>query len=129
MRPYDPEDVLPQWEPIPYDAKAKVARKQQAGFLQRASEPLVWTKINLKEFPAEGIFGHYRDWFEHHDIAYVATHGGEELVLIQRVWSGWPDPPEWGLASRPAGDMEARWEMWGSFPELPSDWTVPDANG
>lgn len=31
----------------------------------------------------------------------------EELgfqLLIQNTWHGWPDPPEWGLASRSRSD-------------------------
>jgi hypothetical protein len=86
---------------------------------------LVWTKVDWKELPANGIFGEDRDWFVSHDIEYVTTSDDDDLILIRNTWFGFPDPPEGGLASRPAGNNEARWEMWGHFRVLPAAWLVP----
>ncbi|MBX3473781.1 MAG: hypothetical protein KF754_05315 [Planctomycetes bacterium] len=101
--------------------------EQERGFHTRALKPLVWTKVDWNNFPHEGIFGHDRDWFTNNDIAYVATVEGEDLVLIRRDWFGFPDPPQWALASRPVGNEQSKWAMWGSFPILPAAWSVPDA--
>lgn len=116
----------PGWEPIPWDSERLRADEQKRGFLQRACKPLVWTKVDWNHFPDSGIFGRDRDWFVKHNIAYVTTNDGEDLVLIQNSWHGFPDPPEWGLASRPAEKTEARWEMWGHFPKLPTQWLIPE---
>jgi hypothetical protein len=126
MAIYKRDDVAPEWEPIPYDAKGRQVDAQEKGFHARALKPLVWTKVDWNDFPAEGIFGQDREWFSRNDISYITTFDGEDLILIQRVWFGFPDPPEWGLASRPAGSLQTKWEMWGSFPDLPVAWVFPE---
>lgn len=126
MSIYQRHEVFPEWEPIPWDAKGPGVDEQEKGFHVRSLKPIGWTKIDWRNFPQGGIFRHDRDWFSRNNIAYVATFGGEELLLIQRDWFGFPDPPEWALASRPAGHDLVKWTMWGSFPNLPVAWTVPD---
>src|SRR5437763_1679289 len=66
-------------------------------------------------------------WFSSHNIEYVTTINNEDLILVRNTWFGFPDPPQWGLASHPVGDAEAIWEMWGHFPDLRAAWLVPDA--
>jgi hypothetical protein len=127
MSIYKRHDVFPKWEPIPWNAKGPQVDEQERGFHQRALKPLVWTKVDWKDFPEDGIFGRDRDWFVRHDIAYVTTFDDEDFILIRNTWFGWPDPPEWGLASRPAGNTDAGWETWGHFPDLPVAWLFPDA--
>lgn len=119
--------VLPDWEPIPWDAQGCEVDEQEKGFRQRALKPVLWTKVDWKNFPANGIFGHDRNWFISHDIEYVATFDGEDLILIRNTWHDFPDPPEWGLASRPAGNAAAPWSVWGHFPTLPSAWVMAEA--
>ncbi len=119
--------VLPEWEAIPYDLTGEAAEEQRRGFHARASKPIICAPVPFKTFPAAGIFGHARDWFSDNEIACYASFDGEDLLLIQNTWHGFPDPPEWGLASRPAGTAVARWAMWGHFPKLPTAWTVPVA--
>lgn len=126
MTPYDRNQWNPAWEPIPWDAKGPEVDEQETGFRARAVKPLIWWRVDWRDFPKEGVFGHDRDWFVTHNIAYVTTYGGEDLVLIDRDWFGWPDPPRWGLASRPEGRTDVRWQMWGSFPDLPDAWLVPE---
>lgn len=126
MSIYKRDEIFPEWEPIPWDAKGPQVDEQERGFHARSLKPIGWTKIDWTNFPQEGILGRDRDWFSSNDIAYVATFDGEELFLIQRVWFGFPDPPEWALASRPAGNHHVKWAMWGSVPNLPVAWTVPD---
>ncbi|MGC4003285.1 MAG: hypothetical protein QM811_09180 [Pirellulales bacterium] len=118
-------DVDPEWEPIPWDAKGVQVERQKTGFQQRAMKPLVWLKVDLNDFPNNGILGYDRDWFSGNEVEFVTTYDHEDLILIQHAWFGFPDPPEWGLASRPAANIEARWEMWGHFPQLPSGWSFP----
>lgn len=127
MTNYNRHPAFPEWEPIPWNAAGPEVDKQLRGFHLRAVKPLVWTKVDWQDFPDDGIIGHDREWFVRQDIAYVATLDGEELILLRNTWSGFPDPPEWGLASRPAGNAEAEWEVWGHFPDLPANWRVPDA--
>lgn len=124
---YKRDDVNPEWEPIPWDAEGPEVDEQDRGFRERARKPLVWTKLDWNNFPHGGIFGRDRGWFVGHDIEYVTTFDGEDLILIRNPWSGFPDPPEWGLASRPAGDMEAAWQMWGHFPDLPAAWQLSES--
>ena len=124
---YRRDDVFPEWEPIPWNARGPHVDVQESGFYERAMKPLVWTKVDWKNFPEEGIFGHDRDWFIGHDVAYLTTHENESLLLIRNAWFGFPDPPEWGLVSRPLGVDQARWQAWGHFPDLPAAWRVPEA--
>lgn len=126
MSIYKRDEFLPEWEPVPWDAEGPQVDAQELGFHQRALTPLVWTKIDWSCFPAEGIFGRDRDWFMRHEIEWVATHDEEHLILIRNSWHGWPDPPEWCLASRPIGNDTVEWQSWGCFPFLPASWTVPD---
>lgn len=121
-----PGSVSPDWEPVPWDAGWRTAKEQRKGFHQRARKPLVWTRVDRTNFPESGIFGRDREWFIKHDIACISTFDDEDLVLISHAWSGFPDPPQWSVASRPAGNADARWERWGSFPDLPAAWIVPD---
>jgi hypothetical protein len=53
---------------------------------------------------------------------YVAEFDGKKWFLFDRDWFGWPDPPEWGLASYGAGEG---WRFFDDFDVLPDNWTVP----
>ncbi|MBZ0171245.1 MAG: hypothetical protein K8E66_02595 [Phycisphaerales bacterium] len=124
---YKREEVCPEWEPIPWDAKGPQIDEQEKGFHQRSLKPIVWAKLDWDAFPDEGIFGRDRKWFMEREIAYVTTFEGEDLILIEHDYSGFPDPPRWALASRPAGS-QAEWQVWGHFPKLPDAWAVPDTS-
>lgn len=116
------DPIFPHWGPVPWDAKGPEVAEQERGFQERARKPLVWTKVDWNNFPPDGVLGKGRDWFIDNDIEHVTTFDGEDLILIRNSWSGFPDPPEWGLASRPAGDEQAKWQPWGHFPDLPAAW-------
>lgn len=120
-------EILKEWEPIPYNTGKKLAAAQQEGFRLCALKPLVWWKIDFRHFPAEGVFGYDRDWCSRHEVEFVTVYDGEEYLLIDRCYFGFPDPPQYGLASRPAGKPDAEWSMWGSFWDWPSTWSVMDA--
>ena len=60
------------------------------------------------------------------EFAYVAQHEGEDLVLIKRLYAGWPDPPLYGFASRAAGGADLAWSHWGSFDFPPAAWRLPE---
>lgn len=100
---------------------------QERGFYERAMKAIPWTCAPWNDFPQSGIFGRDRDWFVSNDIAFYATFEGEDLILFHNTWHGFPDPPEWGLASRPAGQVNAQWSHWGHFPGLPTLWVMPEA--
>lgn len=124
MSIYKRDDVFPEWEPIPWDMSGEAADEQEREFHKRAMMPIMWRKIPWKAFPSNGIFGHGRDWFASNEIAYFAIFDDEEFILIQNPWHGFPDPPEWGLASRPNGKHDDKWSFWGHFPKLPEKWTL-----
>lgn len=125
MSIYKRDEVDPEWEPIPWNARGPQVDEQEKGFHERALKPLVWNKVDWKNFPEGAIFGRDRDWFVSHDIEFVTTFDDEDLILVRHTWFGFPDPPEWALGSRPAENTQARWTMWGHFPDLPSAWNVP----
>jgi hypothetical protein len=114
-----------EWEPTLWNAEPSRAREQREGFDQRSIKPLVWTKIDSNDFPEEGVFGHDLRWFISHDIAYVTTFEGDDMVLIQNTYFGFPDPPEWGMAARPTGTTTVGWKLWGYFSDLPHAWQIP----
>ena len=124
MSIYRRDDVSPEWEPIPYDMKGPAADEQELGFHQRAIKSIGWKLIPFEAFPTDGIFGHDRGWFIKNEIECYATFEGEDLLLIRNLWHGFPDPPEWGLASRPS-EKVVPWSMWGHVPSLPKAWIVP----
>ncbi len=128
MSIYRRDGVCPEWEPIPWDATGPAVDAQERGFHERAGKPLVWMKIDWQDFPSHGIFGQDRDWFVSRDIAYVTTFDDEDFVLIQNTWHGFPDPPEWGLATRLTANPRAGWSTWGHFASLPKAWSVPDVH-
>lgn len=128
MSIYRRHDVSPQWEPNPWDMKGAAVDEQERGFHERAMKRILWMSAPWNEFPKSGIFGYDRDWFVSNDISFYATFENEDLILIQNTWHGFPDPPEWGLASRPAGQAASQWSLWGHFPEPPSQWVIPRAS-
>lgn len=94
------------------------------GYRERASWPLTWRRAGLTDWPAISALGDDHDWARKTGTGFVAEFGNETLFLIDRDWFGWPDPPQWGLASFDAAKGE--WNLWGNFSDLPHAWTVPD---
>lgn len=125
MSIYRRDQVSPEWEPVSYTLTGTAADEQELGFFQRAQKPIVWNAVPFQTFPDEGIFGYDKQWFASRDIAYWATYDGEDLVLVSLPWHGFPDPPEWGLHSRPIGSRGVDWSPWGHVPHLPAGWVVP----
>ncbi len=113
------------WEPIPWDMGGDAAAEQARGFRRRAASPIAWTPVPFAAFPPGGLFGQGRDWFASNDVGWAAVFDGEDLILVSRLWHGWPDPPEFALASRPTGADDSAWMWWGSFDVLPAAWSVP----
>lgn len=125
MSIYRRDEILPEWEPAPWPMEPVAADEQERGFHKRAQMPIQWQPIPWKTFPDERIFSHTKDWLSSVDAAYYASLGNEDFLLIDNTWSGWPDPPRWGLASRPSDQNDLQWDRWGHFPELPPAWHVP----
>ena len=126
MNIFKRSDVDPDWEPVPWWTNGKGADEQERGFRQRALKPLLWKKIHWDQFPEAGIFGQHRSWLQGKDIERFATIDGEDLFVIDNTWFGFPDPPRWGLVSRPIDQAESAWQHWKHFPVLPESWQLPD---
>jgi hypothetical protein len=56
----------------------------------------------------------------------VSEFLGKKWFLFDRDWFGWPDPPEWGLASYEAAGEG--WRFFNDFEVLPDNWTVLKAD-
>lgn len=124
MSIYRRDPILPEWEPVPYTLTGQPADDQERGFDQRAQKTILWQRFPWQDFPKDGVFGEGKDWLRSIDAEYCVTVDGEDLILIRNVWFGFPDPPEWGLISRPRGSTH-KWAHWGHFPNLPLAWTLP----
>jgi hypothetical protein len=111
------------WEADPWDAADVIADAQLAGFRQRAAKPIDWASIRKAR---SSVFGIERQELIGADVEFYAVHDGEDLLLMQLAWHGFPDPPEWRLASRPSGS-QALWGSWGYFDHLPGLWRVPSS--
>ncbi len=109
------------WEADPWDASDVVADAQLAGFRERAAKPIGWASIRKA---GQSVFGIERDKLIGGDVEFYAEHDGEDLLLMQLAWHGFPDPPEWRLASRPTGSSGS-WAPWGYFSDLPGNWRLP----
>jgi hypothetical protein len=111
------------WEADPWDASDQVADSQLAGFQVRAAKAIAWSPI--RGGPPV-VFG--RDVQRHigADVEFYASHDGEDMLLMQLVWHGFPDPPEWRLATRPSDQPNAPWQSWGYFDQLPEAWKMPE---
>ncbi|WP_430415621.1 hypothetical protein [Parasphingorhabdus sp.] len=123
---YKRDAVLPDWEPVPWTMGSEAADKQEQGFHERALKQIVWQKILWDKIPESGIFGHQMNFLQSEDISYFASLDGEDLILIDNIWFGFPDPPRWGVASRPTGENGLPWQHWGHFPDLPETWQLED---
>jgi len=108
MSIYRRGQITPEWEPDPWDVAASIADAQELEFHKRAMMPIKWKPIPWMSFPSDGIFGHQKDWFLSGEVGFIASLGGEDLLLVENHWSGGPDPPQWGLASRPSGRSDVK---------------------
>jgi hypothetical protein len=95
------------------------------GFLERAELALEWREARKDEWPTEGALSDDLDWIRQTGTGFVSEINSEKLFLFERDWSGWPDPPGWGLASQSRSDL--KWQVWGSFEPLPETWKVPES--
>jgi hypothetical protein len=111
------------WEADPWDTSDKVADAQLAGFQLRATKPLKWLSIRSA---GPSIFGVDVQKLIGTDVEFYTTYDGEDMLLMQLAWHGFPDPPEWRLATRPRESADQNWAPWGYFAQLPVDWTMPE---
>lgn len=114
-----------EWEADPWDASDEVADAQLTGFRLRALEPIKWCAIRNSDIP---VFGIDLQKLLSADVEFHASHEGEALLLMRSPWHGFPDPPEWRLASKSLSIAEAEWTSWGYFADLPDAWEMPQSN-
>lgn len=111
------------WEADPWDTSNEVANAQLAGFRDRAGKAIIWFPIRDA---GPSLFGEDIEERRNADVKFYATHDSEDMILMQLDWQGYPDPPEWRLATRPTGRNDVRWTSWGYFADLPERWIIPD---
>lgn len=109
------------WEADPWNASDEIADAQLAGFRERAAKAVDWASIRTA---GHAVFGIESAKLIGGDVEFYATHDGEEMLLMQLAWHGFPDPPEWRLASRPS-ESNGSWASWGYFENLPENWRLP----
>ena len=114
------------WEADPWDTSDEIADIQLAGFEARAIKPLAWFSIQGSGYP---VFGLDHQKLIEAGVEYYATHDGEDMLLMRLWWHGFPDPPEWRLATRPTGKTDQLWTSWGYFADLPQVWKVTGKSG
>ena len=112
-----------EWEADPWDAPDKVADLQFAGFQDRAAKTITWASILDA---GHSLFGSEASDLRSLDVEFYATCDGEDMLLMRLIWHGFPDPPEWRLATRPSNSGDLPWASWGYFADLPESWQIPD---
>ena len=85
-----------------------------------------WRPAATEDWPQTDLLEGDLDWMRKVGTGYVSEFNGKMWFLFHRDWFGWPDPPEWGLASYKANEG---WRFFDDFDVLPGNWTVPkDSN-
>lgn len=51
----------------------------------------------------------------------VAEFEGRRLIVCERIWAGWPDPPTYAVFALEGDDIWAAWD----FHEWPQAWNAP----
>ncbi|RAX38593.1 hypothetical protein [Rhizobium tropici] len=111
------------WEADPCDASDKLADLQFAGFEDRAAKAINWASILDA---GQSVFGTEIGDLRGSDVEFYATCDGEDMLLMRLMWHGFPDPPEWRLATRPSNRNDLPWASWGYFADLPERWRIPN---
>lgn len=111
-----------EWEADPWDASDALADIQLVGFKLRVAKPIAWSEIRTA---GPSVFGVEVQKLIGADAEFYATHDGENMLLMQKAWHGFPDPPEWQLVSRPVDAVDQPWQSWGHFAHLPFSWLMP----
>jgi len=111
------------WEADPWDASDEVADLQLAGFQDRAVKTIIWTSI---PDTGQSLFGIEAGKLRSSDVEFYAAYDGEDMLLMRLIWHGFPDPPEWRLATRPSNRRDLPWASWGYFADLPERWRIPN---
>ena len=119
------KDIWNIWEPSPYDAARSVETDQRQGFEVRARWSLEWKSVRDDWPDGESVFGKNLRWFIDCDAECFCSFRGEDLILTYSLYAWFPDPPPWGLFSRPSDQHDAKWQTWGYFGCLPNAWLLP----
>lgn len=110
-----------EWEADPWDAPDAVANMQLAGFRERAGRSVAWKRVHDA---TSSTFGVEKQKLIEAGVVYFASIAGEDMLLIQLDWHGFPNPPEWGLITRPSESSDT-WRSWGHFAAIPEVWRLP----
>lgn len=87
----------------------------------RAFEPWAMAEINWSRIDASV----WRANFPSGEVVpdYEAVVAGEQLLLVQHVYHGFPDPPEWALYERRSNGAKCL----GCFGQWPAGWEATEA--
>jgi hypothetical protein len=86
--------------------------------------PATWRVATAEDWPPAELLGEDFDWARRTGTGLVADFKEKKWFLLHRDWFGWPDPPEWSLASFKA-DGEG-WRFYDDFDVLPQNWVIPE---
>lgn len=111
------------WKADPWSLPFFRIWRRKAGLRLRTNWPLLWRLAGAEDGPPSALLGNDFDWANKTGTGFVAHHGDETLYLIDRDWFGWPDPPQWSLASYDR--RQDRHYVWGDFAECPPAWRLP----
>jgi hypothetical protein len=81
-----------------------------------------WRPATTEDWPPTKLLQGDLDWMRRTGTGYVSEFDGKRWFLFDRDWFGWPDPPEWGLASY---EPSRGWRFFDDFDVLPENWIVP----
>lgn len=102
-----------------------MVRKQKANFLNCVRKSLIWQKFSFKKFERTGLWGKEASDFRQFDLEYISEDGNRKFMLMENVWFGFPDPPEWRLAFSDKSDL-SEWQECGYFYNMPESWSFPE---
>ena len=84
---------------------------------------LKWEKVSPSDLMELGLS---QKQINEAEVELISHGQGEVLLLINRLWFGFPDPPQFGLISKKSNNPDATWLRWGSFWDPPDVWTLPE---
>ena len=82
-----------------------------------------WRSADEADWPPVERLTEDLDWMRRTGTGWSAEFDEKRWFLFDRDWFGWPDPPEWGLASF---NTREGWRFYNDFDVLPLNWIVSE---
>ena len=108
---------------------SRLARWFRAADADSSEHPRLWPAVDWRiaeteDWPPVEPMGRDFDWARRMGTGFVADFDKKRWFLFHRDWFGWPDPPEWSLASYDI--VGGAWLFYNDFDVLPKNWSVPE---